>query len=706
MIIFLYIYLSKTVFSFYYYDPFQILDCLNKEKENEYELKEIIKYISEVFKDNYAYNEISKNPPQPYFSQNYHKKVDIQKLLNEINTKNMSFYQFYQQINRQVSKFKDLHIDIKFGHKKRQILNDLYSICPIKFYINKINNTNKLFFKLNKYFHYYDQNLIDIIDRNKNNCIISINKINPFDFISEFCENIGSTKNVHGTFTHKFNAHYGYNLGLYPLDKKDLTLEIIYENGQKLILNYIFISTHKIQDLKEKILEDKGKIFINSNYLFNKFLNQKRYEKIDKKLSKLTKEFNELVKNSEIKDRIDKINDLSWDYIYTNKSDNIFKCKSDKNNQVNIYYIQSFSPNNIAQYKEIFLKCVNLFDQNDFPIITIIDKNYGGFADLPKLMLELISPYISIRKFLSKKVNNFMMNNKKLFDINEIIEVNYGENITGYLSQPSEDLTWIDEEIINYKKQLKNKRKPTDILIFTDGYSFSAACTFLKYFQYYGGGIVAGFFGNPKENNIPFDSGQSSSSIFENETLFAQSPIAYKILHDKYNISFKMPGNQNFFDDLNLSLPLEYMVSPVDERVEIYHHFKDNKYDLFINEAKKIFNKYKTKCNPKNKKLVLITNKCDGKFENKYTHGGYECGDTGLWTDKCVPSYCDADYVFNYKLKKCTKREKGIKILIYILLLFLCLIVYYILEIEKEENKEDSEEELIDLSNKSEFIEK
>ena len=52
-----------------------------------------------------------------------------------------------------------------------------------------------------------------------------------------------------------------------------------------------------------------------------------------------------------------------------------------------------------------------------------------------------------------------------------------------------------------------------------------------------------------------------------------------------------MPGNQNFFDDLNLNIPLEYKITPVDERVDIYSHFKDNNYDLFINVAIKIFNK-------------------------------------------------------------------------------------------------------------------
>ena len=583
MIIFKFIYIFKFVISLYYYESVHILELLNKEKEDENELKEKINYISETFRDVYAYNEIAKNPPQPYFYKNYHNKVDIQKSLNEINTYNISFYQLYQMIISKISEFKDLHIDIQFGNKKRQILNDLYSICPIKFYIKKVNGIFKIFCKLNKYNIYYEKTIIDIIEKNQNISILSINKQNPFDFISNFCGNIGKTKNPHGTFSHKFNAHYGYNLGLYPLDFKDLNWEIIYENGKILNFNYIFVTTYEIDTLIEEKLETKEKKDNINNFLFNEYLNHEKFQKNTKKISKLQKEFNEYMNNTE--NKYNNADNISWDYYYSNSNntENIFKCRVDDNNKVNVYYIQSFSPKNYTLYKEIFFDCINLFDQNKYPIIVILNKNDGGFADLPKLMLELISPYISISKFMAKKINKYMNKNKTIFNIDNIIEIDYGDNNKLYLSEPLEDLTWINEEIINHKKKIKNKRKPTDILIYTDGYSFSAASTFLKYLQYYGGGIVVGFFGSPKEKNIPFDSGQSSSSIFENATLYIQSPNAYKYLNDKYNITFQMPGNQNFFDDLNLNIPLEYLVMPVDERVEIYQNFKDINYNLFIN---------------------------------------------------------------------------------------------------------------------------
>ena len=55
----------------------------------------------------------------------------------------------------------------------------------------------------------------------------------------------------------------------------------------------------------------------------------------------------------------------------------------------------------------------------------------------------------------------------------------------------------------------------------------------------------------------------------------------------------------------------------------------------------------------------MVSSECDNKFENGYTHGEYECGDDGKWSNKCIPSYCDLGYVFNYTSNKCVSiKEK------------------------------------------------
>ena len=90
---------------------------------------------------------------------------------------------------------------------------------------------------------------------------------------------------------------------------------------------------------------------------------------------------------------------------------------------------------------------------------------------------------------------------------------------------------------------------------------------------------------------------------------------------------------EQFDDDYksNKSIPREYLLEPVDEIVEIYEPYTDDKYDIFISEAEKIFDKYnyKNQCNPNNtnlhwkRKIVIIS-------RMKNCPWGYPCRDDGI----------------------------------------------------------------------------
>ena len=128
----------------------------------------------------------------------------------------------------------------------------------------------------------------------------------------------------------------------------------------------------------------------------------------------------------------------------------------------------------------------------------------------------------------------------------------------------------------------------------------------------------------------------------------------YRIMNEKYDFKLQLSTLQTFYNTSKIDVPLEYEITPVDEIEEIYEllYDTDRYYSLYIDKALKILKKYETQCNPKNKKLVKVTNECDHTFENKYTHGGYECGDDGYWSTKCVASYCDLGYIFDYSQGK------------------------------------------------------
>ena len=201
----------------------------------------------------------------------------------------------------------------------------------------------------------------------------------------------------------------------------------------------------------------------------------------------------------------------------------------------------------------------------------------------------------------------------------------------------------------NFRKNTKNMRKPTDILIFTDGYSYSATSSFIKNVQLKGGAIILGY--SESLNLNKFDSSLSPSSVISTED--TKDDFSKQITNLGFSLRYTI---KEYFDkndiENELNIPLEYKIHEIDERFEYYPY---NYFSLseFILKTKSIFKNYQTNCNPKNKKLVLISEKFI--FSSKEMHGGYECGDDGKWSDKCVPTYCDNGFYFDETKNECIK---------------------------------------------------
>ena len=451
-----------------------------------------------------------------------------------------------------------------------------------------------------------------------------------------------------------------------PLSIEELTnITISYEDGLNFTTDYVFASTINLKmNYDEKSPLNMNEIDLNEINFFSPDINTIN-DKLDSIINNKYKEYKN--ENSELL-RDDKLN---WDYNVSGK----FLCREDKINEINVYFIKSFDDKNISNFINTIQKCGELFDKNTYPVVLITNLNNGGSGNVSQFLLETLSPlstlniYGAVRK--TDKIVNFFSNidtnnedyelsttdNCEIFDPKKLkekeINVDYDNNIKDKLSQPfimnGKNLRKILDD---FKLKLKNRRKPTDIIVITDGYSFSATSLLIKYLQYYGGGITVGYLGNPKEDKIPFDSSQSPSGIYSNESLYKISD-EYKQLYKNYKIVMQLPAYQLFFEKNKMKKPLEYDVFPVDEREQYYKYYENNNYNDFINISKKILKRYQTNCNQKNKRLVLLSSECDKKFDNKYTHGGYECGNDGTWSNKCVASYCDLGYIFDHNSKKC-----------------------------------------------------
>ena len=583
-------------------------------------MKNIISNITSII-EGYAYLDISKNPPN-----SLHEKIDLIKELNDINTATeRPFYEFYRDIRRVVGKLKDVHLMPSSSFASF----DQYMACfPIYFYINLDDkNEYQLYMKNNSFcrFKYTDNQDINTFINDAINDKIEISSINgedPFNFIQNFGKEFISLKNDHSHFTASIQIISLFNLYLFPFNESELSLNIELSNGQKQNISY---------------------------YVFQ-----------------MTQPNLNVVKETK----------LDWNY-----TTDVFKCRVDEVNKFNVFYQNSFIFEDVSEIKEIIYNCSKLFHENDYKIIGIESRNMGGMGTIGIYLEQLLQPKICTNRMLfSIRKNDFLKDNfeqlkKQYLDFetckppesfeNFFLDEpdNYGENITHNRT------IILDEITLDMKKDLHSKReelintnktkKPTEIIIFTDYESISATSIFLKTFQQSGGAIIVGYYGNPKNNLAPRDSGVSSSGIINYEWT-----TYYKNLKD-LGFILGITG-QEFYDfdyQKENPIPQEYTIIPVDEHVDIYEDYSDDNYDKFINESRIIFDKYINSCNINNKKLFLEDDNCYNIDGDSHAHGGYPCGDDGYWNkSQCQAFYCDLGYYYDtYKMKCiediCTKTE-------------------------------------------------
>ena len=229
----------------------------------------------------------------------------------------------------------------------------------------------------------------------------------------------------------------------------------------------------------------------------------------------------------------------------------------------------------------------------------------------------------------------------------------------------------MDPETLKNWKETRKKyydknhlKKPTEIIIFTDFRAFSATSFFIKGLQETGGAILVGYRGNPKLKDEPLDASQFPSDLIvidgtEMDKTLKECGFDLKTVtaYETFNYTYQKEN----------PIPREFLINPVDERVNIFQAYDDSLYNDFINEAKKIFKKYNIdkECNPNNELLLFEP---DGgecyNFENiSHAHGGYQCDkETKHWSSICKPYYCDIGYYFDTYKNICVediRTERG-----------------------------------------------
>ncbi|EDR29617.1 hypothetical protein EDI_322170 [Entamoeba dispar SAW760] len=619
-------------------------ECIESIETTEKENNDIITGLKHYL-EAYVFKDILKNPPQPSFSNNYYEKVDIDEQLNKINTKTTSMYDFYSQIQSLIISTRDGHLGFSVDedlNKPNSELTNFFYFLP--FTIN-IDNDKKMYLTPRNEIEDIPIDVPEGIVNNENVAVKTINGEDPFNIIREFGKKYSALKCPHAQFTEARSAISFGPLSDTPLSKEYLNtpISITWENEESVTINYsIFKLSTPNKSLKELLQGEEVKQGIKP---------------------KLTPE--EIKSRKEIGKRMKTKQGIIERYI--SDDNNVYCSLSD--NKINTFVITAFDPEDayVESYEDTITECIDLFDSNNYPIQVIFPKNGGGDYDYSQWVQKILAPYDDVNEIESGRISDFTEYLMKagmgtiLYDPEtcEVREkeinpqtlgewytkpkiIKYGD-VEHKVSQPSTE-NW------EAKKLMKNPRKPTEIVVYTDSFCYSGCSLVTKGLKEWGGAILVGFDGDPNGKDEEFEVGLSPTSVIDlnemdEDNIFTQ--YGYKV-----GISVRETFRHNYnYDE---SIPREFLTDMIDERVNIYpYDILDETIEEFEEETKKIIEKYQTKCNPKNKRLVKRDEKCDKEINIEHGHGGYECGDNGEWSTKCVLSYCDEGYKFDYNNNKC-----------------------------------------------------
>ena len=642
-------------------------ELINEKVSEEY-CNYVIGNITALTQEGYVYLDFLKAPKQPEGKENYFQKVDLISELNNIKRTNRTFFDFYVDIQNVINKARDMHFSITVN--ENEDLYNYYYCIPFYYYVkevfdeNNILNDTYLTIELdtencpNGYSNETLNKLEELLDKK----ILEINGLDPYEYLDEMSKKGYVTHSLQSRYI-LINSYISYlYLDSFPFKKEDLTTTIKFEGeDEEFKIDYQF----------------KKVSFLSGEFKVYYIKERKKYFKLNIPIPK----FKEIELQFKIKKGLIKKDPLKAEQdIWELKSnDNGINCRVDEENKFNVLLQTSFYPEDFDNYEDIMYKCFSKFYSNDYKIIIIESFNTGGYSELCMPFTQYLHPKNTQPSKCAMRATNLIYKNFFINDENinpetcfpytekdNILEGKtdiYDDGIDKVTHQRTKDIesfNIFEKKIMEIKTKeylsTGKTKKPTEILIFTDGLSFSCTSTFIKGIQVHGHGILVGYNSRPGINKIDFDASQSNSGV---ETFsFSEYVENLQNLGFYAGITFDESFDPN--DNGEPKTPMEFLINPVDEISDIYKAYSNSRYDRFINTAKSIFDKYNDlengECNPDNKYLYYETSDCDSKINIDKAHGGYLCGENGKWDkNKCIAAYCDEGYYLNDERTECIK---------------------------------------------------
>ena len=349
---------------------------LISEKVTEEYCNEVISNIIGIINDAYIYLDYYKVPSELKPNNTYKEHVDLIKELNEINKTNTTFYEFYRNIQKTISKTRDGHFFFYTRNTPNNFnLSDFGFCSPFTYVVKENISENLAYLSIEpNYFcsKPYTNETIDKIKKLEGKKIKTIKGKDPYDYIDYISLLFDSLHSPQGRYAYYMNNLDSLSLCLHPYLKEELNVSIEFEDsedeGNLLQIEYTLVDVSNSNGLifKKFYEEQKKKYF--ENYM--------KYPNI-KDILLQYKMKNELIDKNEFY--------VEWEI---NTDDFNFLCRVDDENEMNIIVQKSFGEN-FTDYEDKMLKCLEKIYSNNYKIVVVENLNNGGFLIYVILLVNI-----------------------------------------------------------------------------------------------------------------------------------------------------------------------------------------------------------------------------------------------------------------------------------------------------------------------------
>jgi len=620
--------------------------CFETYQLDEAVLNTII-YNLDIIQEIYPYVEIASNPPSN--PPGYFKAVNYSSALNELKNK-------FKQSNGEasivvraamgfVNSFRDGHFTLSFGQSSSPLYENIfvpvYVLLPFNYDIVVDGAMRNVTLTPTGLTDSFTSDGSEILKSKKDAGVLAtkIDGKDTFEFLTSYLGDYNNMKSKQGRAFLSLQYLNGFQYISAPFEDAfdDHTIE--FSDGTT--LNFTFgvlnINNQNNVRLRNEML-GKSKLFDD--------------------------ESNE--RDTEVLEAIKNIDNLM---IQKRSEHDFYKCGLV--NEMNFMTVSTFSPQSASWATVELLECIQQFDENEYPITVIFPFNNGGSTAMRELMQFLLMPTSDVRSLRAARktpTTRYIYIDNKLLTVSNVS--GDCEKYTDYESQQF----WKEEDhddfgngalhtrtkkffesfesqfdfVAKYRLQ-KHVRKPTDIILATDGYCFSSCAFFVDNNIRSGSAIVVGY-GVTFPGDEQFVAGQCPSRVVNPSQFFDD----LKQLNSLVGLEFRTTSLESFniSEKMNEIIPADYDILRIDKHCGYYKNIDPDTEEL-LNYTKAVHEEFKTKCNPANKRLFLVTDECSSNDPNAL-YVGHACGSNGEWDKKtCKISGCKPGYVVDFDNDKC-----------------------------------------------------